>query len=184
MKKIKLDLVEGKREYVGMETNLALISDEFILIHKDKNGKVLHYLDSRKWKHDSIVDVGMAIAAALLGAVGSPAAFTYIGIGTDSTGVQVTDHQLGTQKSRLSCTPTRITTSVTNDTLQLDVIFSHANDAGLTGTDSICETGVFNASGTTDNAMLWRQTFTAISCNWDQGDTLEMICKTQVKQGS
>ena len=45
-------------------------------------------------------------------------------------------------------------------------------------------TAMFNSSGTTDNAMLWRQTFTAISCNWDQGDTVEMICKTQIKQGS
>jgi len=160
------------------------ISDEFILIHRDKNGKILHYLDSRDWEHDTLTNIGMQLAAKRLGNVDSVAQFNYIGIGTGTTPANAAQTNLETQQSRLSCTPTVVTTTVTNDTLQLDIVFSYANDNGLTGTDAITETGVFNASGTTDNAMLWRQIFTAINCNWDDGDTLEMICKTQIKQGS
>jgi hypothetical protein len=48
---------------------------------------------------------------------------------------------------------------------------------------NITEVGVFyDAEGVTVS-MLWRQTFTAESMNWDAGDTLEMTCKTQIKQG-
>ena len=179
------DLIVGEKQLVKLSNKESYsIIDEFILIHRDKNGKILHYLDSRDWEHDTLTNIGMQLAAKRLGNINTTAEFNYVGIGTGTTPANAAQTNLETQKSRLSCTPTVVNTTVTYDTLQLDVVFSHANDAGLTGTDSICETGVFNASGTTDNAMLWRQTFTAISCNWDQGDTLEMICKTQVKQGS
>jgi hypothetical protein len=163
--------------------SLAL-GDEFVAIHRNKHGKVLDYYVSRGHRHKSIVNVGLPLAASLLGGLGA-AAFTYVGIGTGTTGVQITDTKLEVQISRLNCTPTRVNTTVTNDTLQQDVIFSHATDAGLTGTAvAVTETGVFDASGTTDNAMLWRQTFGAMTMNWDGGDSLEMITKTQMKQGS
>ncbi len=163
--------------------SLAL-GDEFIAIHRNKHGKILDYYDSRFHLHKSIVNVGLPLAASLLGGLGA-AAFTYVGIGTGTAGVTTGDTKLQTQISRLGCTPTRVMTVVANDTLQQDVVFSHATDAGLTGTAvNVTETGVFDASGTTDNAMLWRQTFTAMPMNWNNDDSLEMITKTQMKQGS
>src|SRR5271157_17361 len=167
----------GRRELFGL-------GDEFIAIHRDKHGKILDYYDSRFHPHKSIVNVGLPLAASLLGGLGA-AAFTYIGIGTGTNGVTTGDTKLQTQISRLNCTPTRVMTTVANDTLQQDIVFSHAADAGLTGISvAVTEVGVFDASGTTDNAMLWRQVFGAITVNWDNGDSLEMTTKTQMKQGS
>lgn len=175
----------GPVQTLGKDRHEACgMGDEFIAIHRDKSGKILDYYDSRFHRHKSIVNVGLPLAASLLGGLGA-AAFTYGGIGTGTTAVTTSDTKLETQISRLNCTPTRVTTTVTNDTLQQDIIFSHATDAGLTGTAvAVTETGVFDASGTTDNAMLWRQVFGAITVNWDNNDSLEMILKTQMKQGS
>ena len=136
-------------------------------------------------KHELIVAVGMAnVAGLLLTDYIGATAYDYIGIGTGTTAPTVDDTALGIQKSRLAGVGTRATTTYTNDTAQIVVTFSHANDAGLTGTDAISEVAVFYDAAGVSISMLWRQTFTSESLNWDANDTLEMTCKTQIKQGS
>jgi hypothetical protein len=87
---------------------------------------------------------------------------------------------LVTEIKRKAGTGTRVTTTVTNDTFQLVATFSSADT--LSGSSNVTEVGMFNdaAAGT----MLMRQVFTAIPCNWDIGDTLEMTIKGQMKQGA
>jgi hypothetical protein len=176
------------------------IIDEIEWVHRDKNGKIIkQYKSNTRWNRllkklhlkprNCITYDGMRIVAGLMAKDIGDTAFDYIGIGTGTGGAVVGDRVLGTQKSRLGgalCTGTivKIDAGCTYDTSQWVVIFSQANDAGLTGTQAITEVGVFkDAAGTTDT-MLFRQTFAAESMNWDNGDTLTMTCKCQVKQGS
>lgn len=170
--------------------------DEIEWIHKDKNGKVLKYYRSNsRWnrllrllrlkRHECIVAVGMANMAGLLLTDIGGVAYDYIAIGTGVAAAAVTDTALGTQKGvRQAGVGTRITTTQTNDTAKLVATFSKAIDATLTGTDAITEVGVFYDAAGVTVSMLWRQTFTAESMQWDAGDTLEMTCKTQMKQGT
>ena len=171
------------------------IIDEISWVHKDKNGKVIkRYKSNTRWnrllrglhlkRHECIVADGMANVAGLLLLDIGGTAYDYIAIGTGTTSPTVNDSALVTQKSRLAGVGTRVTTTYTNDTAQIVVTFSHANDAGLTGTDAISEVAVFYDAAGVTISMLWRQTFTAELLNWDGGDTLEMTCKTQIKQGS
>jgi hypothetical protein len=175
-------------------------SDEIEWVHRDKNGKVLkRYKSNTRWnrllkrlhlkKRNCLTYDGMRIVAGLMVVDVGNTAFDYIGIGTGVGGAVAGDRVLGTQQSRLGgalCTGTIVKTdpASTFDTAQWIVVFSQANDAGLTGTDDITEVGVFkDAAGITDT-MLFRQTFAAESMNWDLGDTLTMTCKCQVKQGT
>jgi hypothetical protein len=182
-------------------TDKFSITDEIEWVHRDKNGKVIkRYKSNTRWnrflkrvhlkRRNCITYDGMRIVAGLMTTDIGNTAFDYIGIGTGVTGAAVADRALGTQKSRLGaafCTGTIVKTDAgcTYDTMQLVVVFSKANDAGLTGAvQQITEVGVFNHTSNTTDAMLFRQTFTAEPMNWDSGDTLTMTCKCQVKQGA
>ena len=175
--------------------------DEIRIVHKDKNGKVLsdRIINAGFWnrllcklglKHNSMTNIGFAQTAAwILHDIDADhvtyANCDWLGIGTGTTAAAPTDVGLEIQKSRLVGTGTRVTTTVTNDTAQLVVTFSKANDAGLTGTMAITEVGMFWASGTGTGVMLLRQVYTpADNCNWDAGDTLQVTVKVQVKQGA
>ena len=174
------------------------IIDEIEWLHKDKNGKVIkRYKSNTRWnrllrglhlkRHECIVADGMANVAGLLLLDIGGTAYDYIAIGTGTTSPTVNDTALETQKSRLAGVGTRVTTTYTNDTAKIIVTFSHANDSSLIGTDSISEVGVFALTATSPSevwSMLWRQTFAVEPLNWDAGDTFEMTCKTQIKQGS
>lgn len=90
-------------------------------------------------------NAGLAEAAGLLGNTGSPAAFTYLAVGTGTGAHDATDTTLDTETTgsglaRASATVSRVTTTVTNDTLNLSKAFS------VTGTVTIGEQGTFNAS--------------------------------------
>jgi hypothetical protein len=169
---VKENMTE-KKEGVGF-------SDRVIAILRDKNGKVNVKYDSAEHEHHCLTNTGFAqIAGLLLLDVGGTA-FDYIGIGTGTTGAAATDTTLGVEKKRKAGTGTRITTTVTNDTAKLVATFSSAD--GLSGTDQITEVGEFNAASS--GVMDMRQTFTAIPCNWDGGDSLEMTVTIQAKQGA
>lgn len=176
------------------------ITDEIEWVHRDKNGKVIKRYKSNtrlnrflKRIHlkprNCLVYDGMRIVAGLLTVDIGNTGFDFIGIGTGATGAAVADRALETQKSRLGgalCTGTIVKTDAgcTFDTMNLVVVFSKANDAGLTGAvQNITEVGVFNHTSNVTDAMLFRQTFTAEPMDWDSGDTLTMTCKMQVKQG-
>jgi hypothetical protein len=115
----------------------------------DKNGKLKWEVD----KDNLITSAGKAALAGLAGDTGSIDAFTYLAVGTDSTDVNVNQTTLeaeitDTGLARSAATVTRTTTTVTNDTLTLEKTWT------VTGTKTIEEAGVFNASS--DGVMLGR----------------------------
>jgi len=124
-----------------------------------------------------ITNAGMAEVAGLIGTdtTGDVTAFDYIAIGTGTTAPSATDTALVSEQQRAAATGTRVTTTVTNETLQL------VKDAfSFSGSYAITEVGVFNAS--TGGTMLSRSTFSAV--NVTANDTLKVTVKIQVKQGS
>jgi len=115
----------------------------------DKNGNLKWEVD----KDNLITSAGKAALAGLAGDTGSIDAFTYLAVGTDSTDVNVNQTTLeaeitDTGLARSAATVTRTTTTVTNDTLTLEKTWT------VTGTKTIEEAGVFNASS--DGVMLGR----------------------------
>lgn len=93
----------------------------------------------------SVHNLGFSEMAGLSGATGSKTAFTYLATGTGTTAVDVTDATLGTEitdsgLARAAATVSLVTTTVTDDTLQLAKTFS------VSGTKTIGEVGIFNAS--------------------------------------
>ena len=124
-----------------------------------------------------ITNAGMAEVAGLIGTdtQGDVTAFDYIAIGTGTTAPSATQTALVSEQQRAAATGTRVTTSVTNDTLQL------VKDAfSFSGSYAITEVGVFNSSS--GGTMLSRSTFSAV--NVTANDTLKVTVKIQVKQGS
>lgn len=92
-----------------------------------------------------ITNTGKAGVAGLAGNTGSISAFTYLAIGTSATAVANTDTTLNAEitdssLTRSAATVSRITTSVTNDTLQLTFTWT------ASGSKTVQETGIFNAS--------------------------------------
>lgn len=97
--------------------------------------------------HNKMTTASFAVISGLLGNTGSQTAFTYLGVGTDSTAVsaahtalqaEITDSGL----ARASATVSRVTTTQTNDTLQL------LKQWTVTGTKTIEEIGIFNDAAT------------------------------------
>lgn len=122
-----------------------------------------------------ITNAGFALAAGLLNGSGTPAAATYIAVGTGTTAAAVTDTALQTETatsglSRAAGTVSLVTTTVTNDTAQILKSFS------VTGTVAVTESGVLNAAST--GTLLCHQVFTAI--NVVSGDTLQVTWKIQM----
>lgn len=122
-----------------------------------------------------VTNAGLAGAAGRLMGSGSPAAFTYIGVGTGSTAASASDTALQTELataglSRANGTVSLVTTTVTNDTAQTTNTFS------VTGSEAVTESGVFNASSS--GTLLCRQVFSAI--NVVSGDSLTITWKVQM----
>jgi len=135
--------------------------------------KIEHYRNGKKIDEriveNLIVNVGKAQVSGLIGGVVT-GVFSYIAVGTGTTAPASTDTALGTEVARASSTNTRVTTNVTNDTLQLQATFN------FTSSYAITEAGIFNAS--TGGTMLARQTFGAI--NVANGDSIVITWKVVV----
>ena len=171
------------------------IIDSIETIHFDKNGKILskrilnngkfhRFLKWLRLAHDSMTNTGFAAIAGLIGNTGAIVAFTVIGIGTGTNAAGATDTQLQTPAVLIAATVSRVTTGPTNDTLNLVHSFVAAD--GLSGTaQAITEVGAFNGTVNGTSIMMLRQKYTpADTMNWDQGDSLQVTVKVQVKQGA
>ena len=131
-----------------------------------RNGKIIK---DTGWIKNVITNTGKAQVAGLINGVESNH-FEYIAIGTDSTSESASDTALGNEIDRKSATCSRTTTTVTNDTAQLQATFD------FTASYSITESGVFDSSS--GGNMLCRKTFSAI--NVSSGDSLQIIWKIQI----
>ncbi len=169
----------SKKEELGF-------GDQIILVCRRKDGSI-------KWETDTKIDpigklgnsmakTGMVNVAGLLLTDIGGTAFDFIGIGIDNTAESEdhTDLQAETDKKRKTATGTLEETVFADDTIQLVCTFSSTD--GLSGSWSVQEAGVFTAA--TAGIMLFRKIFTAKTCAWDDGDTLELTAKCQMKQGS
>lgn len=121
-----------------------------------------------------ITNAGRGLISGLINGSGTPAAATYIAVGTGTTAASTSDTALQTETatsglSRAAGTVSLVTTSVTNDTAQITKTFT------VTGTVAVTESGVLNASST--GTLLCRQVFSAI--NVVNGDSLQITWKIQ-----
>lgn len=116
-----------------------------------------------------ITNTGLAELANLAGNVSTPTAFTYLANGSDATAASASQSALISENTtngsaRASATMSRVTTTVTNDTLQLVKSWS------LTGSVTVQEVGVFNAASS--GIMLARQVTSSKS--FGNGDTYQV----------
>ena len=118
-----------------------------------------------------IVNVGLAGYAGLIINSGQ-AVFKYGQIGTGVTAVSATDTTLGTPTAdaRVSGTQSRVTTSVTNDTVQN--VYTITSGAG----GAITECGDFDAL--TSGSMSDRAVFAVVTLS--AGDSIQITGKTQL----
>lgn len=124
--------------------------------------------------NNGITNAGFAAIAGLVGNTGSITAFTYLAVGTSSTAFAASQTALIGEYStiglsRASATVSRVTTTQTNDTLQLVKTFT------VTGTGSVEEVGAFNAASS--GIMLGRALSGTVSVV--NGDELVVTYKFQ-----
>jgi hypothetical protein len=127
------------------------------------------YYDDKKVVRNLITNTGLAGLASRLNGDGSAAAFTYLALGTGTTGAaagntaleaEITDSGL----ERAAATPSRDTDTATNDTAVLTKTWT------ASGTKAVTEAGALNAD--VAGILLGRQVFDAI--NVVSGDSLQI----------
>lgn len=133
----------------------------------DKDGNLK---DERLIKN-IITNAGLAQIALLAGDA-SAVPFTYLALGTGTTAAAATDTALETESSasgleRAAATVSRVTTTVSNDTLQLAKTFTSGATAAIT------ECGIFNDASA--GTMLGHQVFSA--ANVVSGDSIALTYK-------
>ena len=121
-----------------------------------------------------ITNAGRGLISGLINGSGTPAAATFIAVGTGTTAAAATDTALQTETatsglSRAAGTVSLVTTTITNDTAQVTKTFS------VTGSVAVTEAGLLNASSV--GTLLCRQVFSAI--NVANGDSLQVTWKIQ-----
>lgn len=97
------------------------------------------------WVNNTITNVSFNEISGLVGNTGSKTAFTYLALGTSTTAPAAGDTTLtaeitDTGLARKAATVSQVTTTQTNDTLQL------ATNWTATGTKTVEECGAFNAA--------------------------------------
>lgn len=129
------------------------------------NGKV-------KWDtgfmRNTITNASFAVVSGLVGNTGAQTAFTYLAVGTDNTAESASQTTLvaeltDTGLARAAATVSRVTTTQTNDTLQL------YHEWTATGSKTIEEIGAFNAASS--GTMFGRKLTTSKSVG--NGDKLQ-----------
>jgi hypothetical protein len=152
------------------DINDAIKSDnirlkDILIVEHYRNGKKI----DERVVENLIVNSGKAQVSGLIGGVVT-GVFSYLALGTGTTAPSSTDTALQSEVVRASSTNTRVTTNVTNDTLQLQATFN------FTASYAITEAGIFNAS--TGGVLLARSTFAAL--NVANGDSIVITWKVVV----
>jgi hypothetical protein len=175
------------------------------IIVRDKDGKIKYYWGPRKitkeeleddpgfspilasmpaklqdyyWRKNIITNAGLAAIIRLVFAGLTETKFGYLAIGTGTTAESPTDTALVSEVKRKTANISQTTTSVSGDTALVSATFSKTD--GLTGSQNICEAGIFNAS--TGGIMLARKTFSCVPLNWDAGDSITINYYVQMSR--
>lgn len=124
-----------------------------------------------------ITIIGVSGIAARINGSGSPAAYTYVGLGIGTTGAADANTELESEittsgGARASASVSLVTTDTAGDTAQLQLTFNFTTG----GTFAVTESGVLNAAST--GTLLARQVFSAI--NVASGDSLQVTWKFDV----
>lgn len=141
---------------------------------------ILHYgadgaLKDERHLPNMIVFVGLAGIASRINGSGGEAAFTFVAIGTGTSGPTTGDSVLGSEittggGARGAGTPSRVTTAQTDDTAQVVLTYTFTS-----GPFAVTEAGLFNASSA--GTLLARRVFSAL--NVVSGDSLALTWKIQ-----
>lgn len=124
-----------------MNNDTSKLAGRIKLEVRDKDGNLKY---PSEWINNIITNAGKAQIALLAGdATAVP--FTYLAVGTSATAVAATDTTLTAEITTLGLaravgTVSRVTTTVTNDTLQVTYTWT------ATGTVAVEEVGLFNAA--------------------------------------
>lgn len=181
------------------------IVDHVEIVHTDGlTGKVTRHTCNTSLKHrilkffhlahNSMTNSGtggIADIVSLVTGLAAPSAYVDIGIGTGTTGDAASDTKMETGVILVAVTPT-ITSSTGSlkDQANWTHVFSHANDAGLTGTSAINEVAIENVTNVaTTGKMLMHiaggTNYGAVdNCIWDNGDTLSITIVIKFEQGA
>jgi len=140
--------------------------------------EICHYRDGKliafEVGKNLITNAGFAAGAARVGGI-SMDAFDYVAVGTGTTAADVTDTALESEitDSGLAraqdAAPSRSTTSVTNDTLEINYTWT------VSGSKAITEAGLLNAAAA--GTLFARRVFSAY--NVVSGDTFAITWKVQ-----
>ena len=190
---------------MGSYNERALVLDHVEIIHYNGlTGKITKHTCNSGLLHKLLVKLhlahnsmtnygtgGIADIVSLVTGLAAPAAYVDIGIGTSTTADSAADTKMGTGVILVAVTPT-ITSSAGSlkDQANWTHVFSHANDAGLTGTSAINEVAIENVTivATTGKLLLHiagATNYGAVdNCIWDNGDTLTVTIVCQFKQGT
>lgn len=122
---------------------------------------------------NTIVTVGKSqIAGLITNDISAGSAFDHIALGLGSSAIAAGDTVLGSEYLKLAVVGTQVTTTVTNDTMNLSGLFA------IDATKTINEAGIFNKSGLDTGSMLARTTFADI--NTSSGDVISTIWKVKI----
>jgi len=129
---------------------------------------------SKKDISNLITNAGRALISGLINGSGTPAAATYVAVGTGTTAAAAGNTTLETETAasgltRAAGTVSLVTTTITNDTAQVTKTFA------ITGTVAVTEAGLLNASS--NGTLLCRQVFSAV--NVVNTDSLAITWKVQ-----
>lgn len=129
------------------------------------------------WGANNFVNVGKAYCATKVCGLTSPAAMTWLAVGDDGTVEADTQTLLLSEIDNTNgCgrvtdgTPTITTTTTADDTMNINAVWT------VTGTETVQEIGVFNATGVDGGTMIGRSVV-APSVGVADGDTLNGLYK-------
>jgi len=129
------------------------------------------------FRKNVVTNAGLAEIVKLVFGLGGNV-FKYVAIGTGTTPESVADTALESELARKVATVSQTTMVVENDTAVLEATFSSGD--GLSGSKSICEAGVFNAS--TGGVLLARKVFACVPVNFDAGDSITIRYYVQMSR--
>lgn len=137
----------------------AKVKGRLTVVHSNAAGEVIDTFEV----DNLVVTTGKQHIASRLGASSPPTAMSHMAIGSDSTTAAITQAALLAELGRVALTSTTVNVSSTNSTVTYAATFP----AG-TGTGTVYEAGVFNASSS--GVMLCRTTFPLVTKQ--SGDTI------------